>query len=204
MVPARLMPAESREAVAEDLRKGGAKSVLLTQPDSIAWLLNIRGADVPHVPVALSYALVHENGDVDWFIPAGKVGADVKQHIGNHVQIHDFGDMPDVLKARAKEAANENKKITMDMGTGAVWFKTLLEEAGAKVDHVDDPTVARKALKNKTERKFIREAHIKDGVALVKFWKWIDEQAPKGKLTEMDAVDKLTELRRRHGWGPRG
>ncbi len=188
--------AEKREAIAKDLREGGAKAALLTQPDSIAWLLNIRGSDVPHVPVALSYALVHENGDVDWFIPAAKVDAAVKQHIGNHVQIHEFSDMEAVLKLRAQAAANENKKIHMDMGTGAIWFKTLLEGAGATVEHADDPTVARKALKNDVERKHIREAHVKDGVALVKFWKWIDAEAKTGKLTELDAVAKLHSFRK--------
>lgn len=187
--------ADKRGAIADDVRKAGAKAVLLTQPESIAWLLNIRGADVPHVPVVLSYALIHEDGAVDWFIPAAKIDGAVRQHIGNQVQIHEFGDMPSILKQRAAEAANDNKKILMDTGTGAEWFKTLIEDAGAIVEHVDDPVVWRKALKNETEQLHIREAHIKDGIALVKFWKWIDEEAPRGGMSELDAVAKLRAFR---------
>lgn len=181
---------DKRKEIADELKEKGAKAVLLTAPDSIAWLLNIRGDDVPNTPFALSYALLHDNGDVDWFVPAKKVPSDVKQHVGNHVMLHEFDDMEDVLAAAAKKG-----KIRIDETSAAIWFKNVLEDAGAEVENVADPIVARKALKNATEQKYIREAHVKDGVALVKFWKWIDEQAPQGTLTEMDAVKKLRTLR---------
>ncbi len=182
--------ADKRVEISGDVKKAGAKAVLLTAPDSIAWLLNIRGSDVPNVPIALSYAVLHENGDVDWFIPAAKVSAEVKQHIGNKVQIHEFEDMPDALKNLAKD-----NKILLDENTTPIWFNKLLIDAGATTEHMDDPIVWRKALKNETERKYITEGHVQDGVALVKFWKWIDENALNGTLTELDGVAKLRELR---------
>lgn len=182
--------ADKRDEIAQELKDSGAKAVLLTEPDSIMWLLNVRGTDVPNTPFALSYAVLHDNGDVDWFIPSAKVTSDVKQHVGNHVMVHEFDDMPAALKTLAK-----NNKILIDENTASVWFKTLLEDAGATIEHTDDPVVARKACKNDIEQQHIKEAHVKDGVALVRFWKWIDEEAPKGSVNEYDAGEKLREFR---------
>lgn len=189
---AGMSSSDKRAEIAAELKDAGAKAVLLTAPDSIAWLLNIRGNDVPNTPFALSYAALHDDGNVDWFIPSAKITAEVTQHIGNQVSVHEFADMPNVLKTLAQK-----NKILLDENTAAIWFKTLLEGAGAQIEHAPDPVAGRKAIKNQTEQDAIKNAHIQDGIALVKFWKWVDEEAPKGTLTELDAVDKLYDLRSR-------
>lgn len=187
--------ADKRADIAGDVKKEKAAAFIVTKPDSIAWLLNIRGTDVPHVPVALSYAVVHENGEVDWFIPRAKVPGEVLQHIGNQVRVHDFADMEDALTKLAKKAAGAKQSLLMDFDWGSVWFKTLLEKAGAEVKAFADPTTPRKAIKNDTEKKWIEDVHVRDGVALVKFWKWVADEAPKGELTELSVEKKLLEFR---------
>ncbi|MCB9990589.1 MAG: aminopeptidase P family protein [Rhodospirillales bacterium] len=182
---------DKRLEIATEISEAGADAVLLTTPESIAWLLNVRGNDVPHVPVPLSYALLHKDGSVDWFVPPEKVRDEVRRHIGAHIQIHAFEDMADRLQALAQRKAG----IMIDESQTAIWFQTLLQDGGANIIAAPDPVVPRKAIKNETEQKYIREAHVKDGVALVKFWKWIDEHAENGGITELDAVAKLRGYR---------
>lgn len=78
---------EKREDIAADVMRKGGLAAIITMPDSVAWLLNIRGTDVPHTPFALSNAIVHKNGDVDWFIDPAKITPRVKAHLGNRVQV---------------------------------------------------------------------------------------------------------------------
>jgi len=182
---------DKRREIADDLKKAGAKSVLLTATDAVAWLLNIRGADVPYTTVPLSYAAVHDTGDVDWFIDESKVDQDIRDFVGNHVHIHAMDDMESVLEDLAKDGT-----MQIDENHASVWFWTFLKNAGATLEHAEDPVLMRKIVKNDVEKDVIREAHIQDGVALVKFWKWVTEQAPKGGVTELDCVDKLLEFRK--------
>ena len=81
--------AEKRTAIAEAVTKAGGAAVILTAPESIAWLLNVRGSDVPHTPLALSYAALRADGSVDWFIAASRVGADARQALGNVVKLRE-------------------------------------------------------------------------------------------------------------------
>lgn len=186
---------EKRAEISAHLKETNVRAYVITAPDSIAWLLNIRGDDVPCTPFALSYAVIHDNGDVNWFIDLDKISSDVKQHIGNHVTLHDIAEMPHALEAFAKDAAKKGDKIAMDDGVSAIWFRDIFEAQGADVSHMTDPVMLRKALKNETERKMIEAAHVKDGVALVKFWKWVTEEAPKGNLSELDVADRLYKFR---------
>jgi len=187
--------ADKRADIASDIVKEGGMALVMTAPDSIAWLLNIRGNDVPHVPVALSFAVVHDSGEVDWFIPKAKVSGEVLQHIGNQVRVHEFADMEAMLKKLAQKAAGAKKPLLLDFNDSPAWFKMLLEKAGAEVKACSDPVVPRRAIKNETEKKLIEDVHVRDGVALVKFWKWVAEEAPKGQLTELSVEKKLLEFR---------
>lgn len=187
--------ADKRAQVAEHIREAGAAAAFIAAPDSICWLLNVRGNDVPHVPVALSYALVHRDESVDWFVPPEKVPAAVKQHVGSKVRLHGFGDMPAVLDKTAQDSAASGQPVLADYELTPHWFKARLEGAGAKVVNDEDPCIASKARKTPAEQDGIKKAHIQDGVAMARFLKWVDEEAPKGKLTEIDVVEKLYGFR---------
>lgn len=181
---------DKRESIAADIVKMGAQAGVITMPDSIAWLLNIRGTDVPHTPLALSTAIVHDNGDVDWFIPAAKIPADVVAHLGNHVQVKD----PSTLEASLQSLAG--KKVQFDPKRSSVWFRLVLDKAGVTVLEQDDPCVMPKACKTPEEQNAIRNAHLRDGVAVTKFLCWLDSEGVKGNLTELAVVDKLEEFRK--------
>ncbi len=188
--------ADKRAEVAKDIQNEKAAAFIMTMPDSITWLLNIRGGDIPHVPVPLSYAIVHDSGEVDWFVPRAKAGGEVLQHIGNHVRVHDFTEMEFMLAALARKASAAKQPVLVDFGSAALWFKTALEKAGAEVKPLKDPVVDKRAAKNETEKKWIEDVHVRDGVALVKFWKWVAEEAPKGQLTEISVEEQLLRFRR--------
>ncbi len=181
---------DKREEIAAAIAKMGAEAGVITLPDSIAWLLNIRGTDVPHTPLALSNAIVYANGDVDWFIRSEKIPGDVKVALGNHVQVKD----PDTLEASLNALAG--KAVQFDPKRSSIWFAQVLQKAGAKIIERDDPCVLPKARKTPEEQQAIRNAHLRDGVAVTKFLVWLDREGGKGNLTELSVADKLEEFRR--------
>lgn len=179
---------DKRADLTENLQAAEVNAMLLTSPREIAWLLNIRGTDVPHVPVALSYAVAHDDGTVDWFVPLKKVSDEVRAHLGPDVRIHEMADMHAALRAMAAQG----KVVAIDDEATPIGFRALL----AEIKPLASPVSKRMAVKNATEIEGIKKGHVTDGVALVKFWKWIDEEAQKGKLREKDISDKLLELRK--------
>jgi Xaa-Pro aminopeptidase len=188
--------ADKRDEIAAQVKKQGGEAVLLTAADSIAWLLNIRGNDVPHTPFALSYAMVHENGNVDWFIPGAKIPAGVKAALGNHVSCREPAELEGALTALASKAKAANRPVLMDYNSTAIWFKNKLEAAGAKTQNEEDPCITPRAMKTPAEQKSIIEAHVRDGLAMARFLKWVEDTAPSGKLTELDIEAKLLAFRR--------
>ena len=201
---------EKRSLIADKISEAGAAAVILTEPDSIAWLLNIRGNDVPHTPFALSYAILHDSGAVDWFIDDRKISADVRAALGNRVHIH----TPDALAAAIRGVSA--RPVMFDPKRSAIWFRTILDQNNAKVIEAEDPCLLPKACKTPQEIDAIRNAHLRDGVALTKFLCWLDREGTQQALNEMDVVNKLLEFRRRDpgfldtsfgtiaGWGGNG
>ncbi|MBU0859857.1 MAG: aminopeptidase P family N-terminal domain-containing protein, partial [Alphaproteobacteria bacterium] len=188
---------DKRTDIAKAVTEAGGAAVVLTMPDSIAWLLNIRGRDVPHVPTALSYAIVHGNGDVEWFIPKAKLTPEVNQHIGNHVRVREPSELAQALGDLARAAQNDNKPVMIDAGVTPEWFKNTLSGAGARVQAMKDPCVLPKAVKTSAEQQAIIDAHVRDGVAMARFLKWVDDNAPSGKLTEIAVEEELLKFRQR-------
>lgn len=182
--------------IAASVVKNGGVAAVITMPDSIAWLLNIRGTDVPHTPFALSNAIIHDNGTVDWFIDSAKIPADVKTHLGNRVQVCPPDQLESALIALAQKATQAAKPVLFDYANGSIWFTQVIEQAGGKVKNVEDLCLLPKACKTPAEQAAIREAHKRDGVAETKFLCWLDQEAPKGQLTELSVADKLEEFRR--------
>jgi len=177
--------------VAESVKKAGASAAVLTLPDSVCWLLNVRGGDVDYTPLVLSYAILYaDEGRVDWFVEPEKISSEIKKHLGGKVQICPPADLSDAIDKLSE------RKVLLDFMRSPVWFKARLEESGAEVIDHKDPCILPKACKTKEEQAAIEQAHIRDGVALVKFLAWLDEEAPKGNLTELDVVRKLEGFRK--------
>jgi len=182
--------AEKRTEIGDWLAKQHADAAVLSALDSIAWAFNIRGADVSHTPVALAYALVHADGTADLFVASEKIGADVRQHLGNGVRLHERGEFETAL-AQLKE-----KAVVVDPERAVAAIFEILERAGAKILPLRDPTILPKAIKNPAEVAGQKAAQERDGAVISRFLHWIDEEAPKGDVDELKASDHLEALRR--------
>jgi Xaa-Pro aminopeptidase len=182
---------EKRSSVAEALKAAGADAVVLTLPESIAWLLNIRGSDVPHTPLPLSMALLHSDGGVDLYIDGRKLDAAVRKHLGD-VRLHDASAFPPALTALGEA----RKSVQVDPATAAVYVLQRLEQAGARLIRAEDPCLLPKACKTAAELDGTRAAHRRDGAAVSKFLAWLDGHAAKGGIDELAAVEKLQGFRR--------
>jgi Xaa-Pro aminopeptidase len=161
--------------------------------DSIGWLLNIRGGDVPHTPFALSYAIQYGNGSADWFMDARKSSPELEQHLGNAVRLRD----PSEFVAALDDL--KGKTVLADPGHSASAIFDRLTKAGATVKRAGDPCQLPKACKNPVEIEGARKAHIRDGAAVSKFLAWMAREAPGGHLTEIEAAEMLEGCRRETG-----
>ena len=181
--------ADKRAAIADWLKAEGHDAVIVTALDSVAWLLNMRGRDVANTPVALSYVVVGADGTAELFIAPGKVTPALTQHLGNAVRVRPRGEFQDALAELA------GKQVALDPNHAVAGIFHALERAGAKLVRAPDPTVLAKAIKNPAEQQGHRDAQAKDGAAIVRFLRWIEENAPGGGIDELAAADKLRELR---------
>jgi Xaa-Pro aminopeptidase len=181
--------AAKRQEMADWLREQNADAAVLSALDSIAWTFNVRGEDVEHTPVALSFALVNDDGTAELFVEPEKMGEDVRQHLGNGVRIHSRDDFEPYLRSLA------GKTVVADPERAVAAIFEALESAGAKVVQKRDPAVLPKALKNQAEIAGHRAAQARDGAALSRFLHWISIEAPKGHVDELKAVEKLQQFR---------
>ena len=192
--PARAHPIEfageksgdKRERLAKSLRDAGQKAAVITLPDSICWLLNIRGSDIPRNPVVHAFAILHDTGRVSLFSDPSKFEA-----LGPDPAI-------DVMPWDAFEASLQALEgpVRVDKSSAPVAVSRILADAGTDIAWGDDPCMLPKASKNAAELQGMRDAHMTDAVAMVEFLTWLDGEAPNGTLTEIDAAKKLEELRR--------
>jgi len=185
--------AAKRAQVGDWLTAQGADALVVTALDSIAWLLNVRGGDVDHTPVALSYAIVRADGETDLYVAPGKVTDAVRQHLGNAVRLHDRAAFAGALEGFA------GQRVVADPGGAVAAIARGLEAGGATVVAVRDPVVLMKAIKNEAEVSGHRAASLRDGAALSRFLRWVEETAPAGGLTELSAAAKLQAFREATG-----
>lgn len=164
-------------------------AAILTLPDSIAWLFNIRGSDVPHNPVALAFAIVPAIGRPELFIDQRKLSTEVECELGAVVDLRD----PSALLKRTAELKSAKKRVRLDPATAAYAFARSLGSTSYMA--APDPCLALKAIKNTTEIAGARRAHIRDGIAMTRFLAWLDDRRHIGRLDEISAVRKLEELR---------
>ncbi len=182
--------ADKRAAAAASLRAEGEDAAVLADPHSVAWLLNIRGADLPHTPLALSRAILRVDGGVSLFIAPTRVSAPLREHLGNGVSV----EAPEALPAAL--AALGGGRVRLDPDATPAWFAHALRDAGATVTAGEDPCRLPRARKNPVEQAGARAAHLRDAAALARFLCWFAGEAPGGGLTETTASDHLLGLRR--------
>jgi len=183
--------AEKRAEVAQDISAQGADAALITMPDSVAWLLNIRGSDVAYIPLVLSYAIIYRDGRVDWFVDEDVVCGDVQSHLGGDVRVV----TPEAITARLKKISQGDGTVLIDQRYCPIIFETIIEQSGGQILHANDPCIMPKAQKTPAEQDAIRRAHMRDGVAMVRFLKWLEESLETGGVTEISAADKLEAFR---------
>ncbi|MPZ11721.1 MAG: M24 family metallopeptidase [Kiloniellaceae bacterium] len=191
--------AEKREDLGAQLAKAGVAAAVLTLPDSIAWLLNVRGGDVVHSPLPLSFALLHADGGVEWFVDPDKLTPEVTTGLGNAVAV----EAPTRLAAGLDRLGKAGAKVMADPATAARWVFERLRGAGAEVVTGADPCLLPKACKNSAELDGMRRAHRRDGAALSRFLHWLNGEAAarsgNGALTEMEAAERLAAFREATG-----
>ena len=183
--------ADKRARLAADLKKDGVDAAVLTQPDSIAWLLNIRGGDLAYTPVTLSFAVLRADGSVELFVDPRKVDDGMAAWLGNTVTM----SPPDALGTALTMLGNARQKVLVDPLTAASWIIDQLERSGASVVRGNDPCALPKACKNAVELEGIRNAHRRDGAALTRFMAWLDTATRKGKVNEVAAAERLQAMR---------
>lgn len=180
---------EKRVAIADDLRKAHLDAAVLSAPDAIAWLLNVRGGDVECTPLPLSFAIIDTTGAVTWFIDERKVGDEVRRHVGDVV----IAPRETLL---ATLDGFSGKRVRVDSATAPYAVAARLEKAGAVVVPGIDPCALPRACKNPVELDGARAAHRRDGAAMCRFLAWLSREAPKGTLTEIASSDRLEVFRR--------
>jgi Xaa-Pro aminopeptidase len=183
---------EKRERVADALAADCIDAAVLTAPDAIAWLLNIRGGDVAHTPLPLSLAVLHRDASVDLFIDRRKLLPETIAHLGNRVRIAERDDFAGALAALGAA----HRRVQVDPMSAAAWVFDRLAAAGAEIHRAADPCQLPKACKNAVEIEGTRCAHRRDGAALTRFLAWLAERAPTGGLGEIAASDQLEQFRR--------
>ena len=185
--------AAKRARIGEWLAEVRADAVVLSALDSIAWTLNVRGTDVTHTPVALCYAIVHADGETDLFVAPEKITSEVRAHLGNAVRLHDRAAFEGYLTGFA------GQRVVADPERAVAAIAQGLEAGGAKVLPLRDPVVLTKAIKNPAEVAGHRAASVRDGAAMVRFLRWVENECPKGGQTELSAAARLLACREATG-----
>lgn len=176
---------ESKRArLAEDIAKEACKAAVITLPDSVCWLLNIRGSDIPRNPILQSFAVLHADARVDLFAPETKL-ADLTDHLGSDVTVH----APDMFLDYVAELEGQ---VLVDKQSVPV---IVAEALGEQAHPGRDPCALPKARKNGAELEGSAQAHLRDGAAVVELLAWLDAQVP-GSVTEIDVVKRLERCRR--------
>ena len=184
--------AQKRNRIAEVLRKEQLDALVISAPDSVAWLFNIRGADLAHTPFVLGFAILHSDARAILFVDPRKISPAVRKN---------FDDQGEGVITVAEPAAFNDalssltgKTVRVDKATGGIAIIERLRSAGSTVDVGDDPCTLPKACKTEAELAGMRAAHVRDGVALVRFMSWFVENAPSSE-TEWSLAKRLDALR---------
>ena len=181
---------EKLDLINNQLRSEGADCLILAALDEIAWTFNIRGTDVTYNPVVVSYAFVSEDESV-LFIKPEKLTAEITEHLKKEgVTLAEYS-----MIQRYLSRLPENSRVFVDMNKTNVSLYDAIPGNCTIVEGIS-PANHLKSTKNETEIKGFQNAVVKDGVALTKFYIWLEKQMAEGaQVTEISAAEKLTALR---------
>ncbi|SEQ00886.1 Xaa-Pro aminopeptidase [Devosia sp. YR412] len=174
------------------LASNHADAAVLTLPESICWLFNMRGRDVPNTPFVLGFAVVPQAGQPTLYLDAAKITDELRQSLSGIAGVESSADLGAALKALGESG----KAVLIDPASAPDAVAVALKDAGAKLIEKRDPVILPKSRKNPAELAGMHEAHTLDGVALAKFLAWFYDEAPKGTLTEIGIVTALEAFRR--------
>ena len=189
------LEADKLKRIEAEIGKLGVDALVLSDSHAVAWTFNIRGGDVAHTPLPLSYALVPKTGRPTLFIDHRKLSNSVRDHLERTATVVE----PGALTSKLIELSKSGASIALDSATSADALSRLITGAGGKPVRGSDPVSLLKAVKNDTEIAGTKAAHRRDAIALSRFLAFIDREAVAGKLTEIDAVEALVTFRRDTG-----
>ncbi|MBB5073146.1 Xaa-Pro aminopeptidase [Bartonella callosciuri] len=181
---------EKLALIRENIQKANADAFIFTDPSSIAWTFNIRGNDVPNTPFTLCFALIPIKETPTLFIACKKLGLEQKQYLEHYAKL----DEPEQLLSKIKDYVQKGTVFALDPQLTCEKLRTVIEEGGHSFITLTDPATLPRAIKNNTELEGARKAHLRDGVALTRFFAWLERQKP-GTMNEISAAQKLEEFR---------
>jgi Xaa-Pro aminopeptidase len=178
--------------MAAQLKSAGVQSLVISAPESLAWLLNIRGGDLANTPLPLGRAVLRGDATLSLYMDSRKLGPAVLEYFANEgVGVISVAEPSEFVKALLGLG---QQRVRVDRASASQWLIEVLESVGASVDIGPDPCTLAKACKTPSEQAAIRAAHLRDGAAVLRFLAWLDRTAPGGH-TEWTAAAKLADLR---------
>ena len=177
--------------IARVLREKGEDAMIITLADSLCWAFNIRGSDVAHTPVVLGHAIIKARGKPEIFLNPNKVSGRARSYLEKIAILKS----DDSLAAALDRLGKDKKTVRLDAQTASFAIYDRLKKARATIVNAQDPVIALKAIKNKTEIEGARTAHIRDAAAYCRFLMWLDSQKSANSLNEISVARKLEEFR---------
>lgn len=180
---------DKRNTIGRLLRRDNVQAYLVSAPEELAWLLNIRANDLPYVPVCLSYALLRVDGNVTWFVDNRRISTELKPLIDKGVTLLDPDRLEPVLAEQSRGI-----RVGVNMARTPYYLVKLMATQGEVLDTL--VIEIEKARKNAVEIQCAKNAQCKDSIAIIRFLVWLEEAMSKGMVTEIEAAEKITAFRR--------
>lgn len=177
------------DSVRAELKRCKVSAIILCALDEIAWVLNMRGSDVPYNPVFLSYLLITEKEAV-LFVNERRLTREALESLSSKVTVVPYNE----VEQRLREVAEKKVRFWVDPRSTSKWIHTILPSDVAHLERTS-PVATLKAVKNQTERRGMALAHLRDAIAIVRFLRWIEGEVSRSELNEVEAARKLDEFR---------
>lgn len=181
---------EKMARVRDEMARKEVQGLVVSALDEVAWVLNLRGKDIPHCPFFLGYLVILEK-EAFLFVDGHKLSQEARAKLRSCVEIRPYTVFESVLRKLAKRKI----RFWIDPETTSQRTLDLLLEGGPAPLESPSPIRRLKAVKNFVERRGMREAHLRDALAWVRFMRWIEEEVPQGGITEKIAAEKLESLK---------
>ena len=188
---------DKRDRFLQELVEDGADLLVETQPDNIAWFLNVRGDDVDYNPMPQSFLLLENSGNTHWFVDEGKFEEGLADTLPDWVSVWAKAEFLDVLTEKTGKGA----KVLIDPDFSPVAVSQRVAAAGAVPVEKPSPMTLAKARKNTTELEGLRTCHVEDAVAWLHFTGWLMDTVPPraaddNPVTEFEALEKILSFRK--------